>query len=749
MVRRELLLWTAAVVAVVLGAGGSFQLLGMAASRSRATVLVGRIQIHAPLFVEAVFTSLDGPRQSVVSADVASERMQITSAVSELQAVGANGEGVADLSASVQTMFGAVDTVNSKFLAGDRAAVDAVANQQLVPAASALAVSDGAVLEEFGKESQRAASQAKGGVLGLLVCTVLFVVGLLVVAERRRVKDALSAHFEALVHSSSDVILVTSGDGVVTYGSPSLNQALGCSSSELNLSERIHPDDLPVVQAAMDAIRSTPDRSVHLEFRMLHGDGRWLMLESTVTNKLADSGLLGFVWNARDISDRKALQDQLLRQALEDPLTGVGNRVVLRDRLTNALARASRHDRHVAVLLFDLDGFKEINDTAGHAAGDAVLIEVATRMSSCLRGTDTLARLGGDEFAIVIDDVADEAVVDQVATRILAVLQEPITIGSRQFRVTASAGKVMCKADHDPDEALRAADMAMYAAKSTGKAKVVTFEPVMAEQLLERYALARDLEGAAASGQLVIHYQPTVDLNTGAIRGAEALVRWDHPTRGRIAPLDFIPLAEETGAIVSIGRWVLNTACRQAAHWQHDPATDAIRSVSVNVSGQQLLDHNMVNDVREALRGASLAPERLTLEIPESVLMHDAEAVLVRLTALKALGVSLAIDHFGAGYSSLSHLRRFPIDILKIDKSFIDSVAHQGAALVGAIVTMGASLHMETVAEGIEDSEQAAALRELGCDIGQGFLFSRPVPAAEFEAVVKSEQQLVLAPTGR
>jgi EAL domain-containing protein (putative c-di-GMP-specific phosphodiesterase class I) len=277
---------------------------------------------------------------------------------------------------------------------------------------------------------------------------------------------------------------------------------------------------------------------------------------------------------------------------------------------------------------------------------------------------------------------------------------------------------------------------------------VVTFEPIMAEQLLERHALARDLEGAAASDQLVIHYQPTVDLKTGAIEGAEALVRWNHPTRGRIAPLDFIPLAEETGAIVSIGRWVLNTACHQAAQWQHDPATAAIRSVSVNVSGQQLLDHNIVSDVREALHRTGLAPERLTLEITESVLMHDAESVLVRLTALKALGVSLAIDDFGTGYSSLSYLRRFPVDILKIDKSFIDSVANQGAALVGAIVTMGASLHMETVAEGIEDSEQAATLRELGCDVGQGFLFSPPIPAAEFDAVVKSQQQHALALAG-
>jgi diguanylate cyclase (GGDEF)-like protein len=453
------------------------------------------------------------------------------------------------------------------------------------------------------------------------------------------------------------------------------------------------------------------------------------------------------VWNARDISDRKALEDQLLRQALEDPLTGLANRIVLRDRLTNALARAARHNRAVGVLLFDLDGFKEINDAAGHEAGDAVLIEVAARISSCLRSVDTVARLGGDEFAVVIDDLADDGVVDEVAARVLAVLQEPVTVGSRQFRVAASVGKVMCLGDHDPEEALRHADIAMYAAKAAGKARMVTFEPVMADQVRERLALAHDLEGAAASGRLVIHYQPTVDLKTGVIQGAEALVRWNHPTRGYLAPLAFIPLAEETGAIVSIGRWVLGAACRQAARWQHDPAMAEVRSVSVNVSGVQLLDHNIVADVRDALAAAGLAPERLTLEITESVLMHDAEAVLDQLTALKALGVSLAIDDFGTGYSSLSYLRRFPVDILKIDKSFVDSVAHHGTALVKAIVSMGASLQMTTVAEGIEDDGQATTLEQLGCDVGQGFLFARPVPADEFEAVVKSHDQHPLAAT--
>jgi diguanylate cyclase (GGDEF)-like protein/PAS domain S-box-containing protein len=747
-VRRALVLFTASVVTVVVGAVGSFQLLGIAASRARATVLVGQVQIHAPILLNLAFDAVNTPGQGL-GGDVASERTQITSELAELRTLGASGPDVAALTASVQRFFTAIDLVGSKLEAGDHAGADVVGNGQLIPASTALTATDGSVLNKFGRASRDAASQARVGVLGLLIGTVVTVAGLLVVGDRRRrgVRDAASAQFESLVRSSSDVILVTSGDGVLTYASPSLNQTLGCSTAELVLWERIHPDDLPVVQAAMDAIRSTPDHSARLEFKMMHNDGRWLVLESTVTNKLADPGLGGFVWNARDISDRKALEDQLLRQALEDPLTGLANRIVLRDRLTNALARAARHNRAVGVLLFDLDGFKEINDGDGHEAGDAVLIEVAARISRCLRSVDTLARLGGDEFAVVVDDLADEVVVDEVAARVLEVLQEPITVGSRQFRITASVGKVMYLGDHDPEEALRHADIAMYAAKAAGKARMVTFEPAMAEQVRERLALAHDLEGAAASGRLVIHYQPTVDLKTGVIQGAEALVRWNHPTRGYLAPLAFIPLAEETGAIVSIGRWVLNAACHQAALWQHDPAMAAVRSVSVNVSGKQLLDHNIVDDVRDALHAAGLAPERLTLEITESVLMHDAEAILVQLTALKTLGVSLAIDDFGTGYSSLSYLRRFPVDILKIDKSFVDSVAHRGTALVRAIVNMGASLQMTTVAEGIEDDQQAAALEELGCDVGQGFLFARPVPAGEFEAVVKSHEQHVVAVT--
>jgi diguanylate cyclase (GGDEF)-like protein/PAS domain S-box-containing protein len=749
--RRVFLVFTASVLAVVVGTVGSFQLLGIAASRARATVLVGQVQVHAPVLLGLVFAAVNSPGQGLANDAVTGDRIQITSELGQLRTIGAEGEDVAALSASVQKFFTAIDLVGSKLRAGDRAGADVVANQQLVPASAALTAENGKALGELGRASEAASSQARVGVLGLLIGTVATVVGLLVVGDRRRrrERDAASAHFESLVQSSSDVILVTGADGVPTYASPSLGQTLGYPAVELDMRRRIHPDDLPVVEAAIEAVRSTPDGSARLEFRVMHHDGRWLTVESTITNKLADTGVGGFVWNARDISDRKALEDQLLRQALEDPLTGLANRIVLRDRLSRALARAARNNRSVGVLLFDLDGFKEINDAAGHEAGDAVLIEVAARLSSCLRSVDTVARLGGDEFAMVIDDLADDGILGEVAARALAVMQEPVAVGTRQFRISASVGKVMCLGDHDPEEALRNADIAMYAAKAGGKARMVTFEPVMADQVQERLALAHDLEGAAASGRLVIHYQPTVDLETGIIQGTEALVRWDHPTRGYLPPLAFIPLAEETGAILSIGRWVLNAACRQAALWQHDPAMAAVRSVSVNVSGVQLLDDNIVGDVRDALGAAGLAPERLTLEITESVLMQDAEAVLVQLTALKALGVSLAIDDFGTGYSSLSYLRRFPVDILKIDKSFVDSVAHHGTALVKAIVNMGASLQMTTVAEGIEDEGQAATLEELGCDVGQGFLFARPLPADQFEAAVKSREQHLLAVPGR
>ncbi len=397
-----------------------------------------------------------------------------------------------------------------------------------------------------------------------------------------------------------------------------------------------------------------------------------------------------------------------------------------------------RHKRGVGVLLLSLDGFKEINATAGHDVGDEVLVEIAARMSGVLRAGDTLARVGGDEFAMVIDELADEMVVDEIVARVRAVLQKPIVVVTREFLVTASIGKAMCHGVHDADEVLRHADIAMYAARAEGDGRTVTFEPFMAVQLQDRLALTHDLDEAAASGRLVLHYQPTVDLQSGVVQGAEALLRWNHPTRGYLPPLAFIPLAEETGAIVSIGRWVLEAACHQAALWEKDPTMATVRSVSVNMSGRQLLDHNIVRDVREALEASGLTPTRLTIEITESVLMRDTETVLGQLTALKALGVSLAIDDFGTGYSSLSYLRRFPVDILKIDKSFVDNVAHNGAELAKAIVNMGVSLKMHTVAEGIEDAYQAATLRQLGCNVGQGFLFSRPLPPQEFEAVANA-----------
>jgi diguanylate cyclase (GGDEF)-like protein/PAS domain S-box-containing protein len=730
---------TAAVAAVVLGAVGAFNLLRVAADRARATILVGQIQVHTPILVAAVFAPLNG-RGATPGVTVAGVEAAIDSELLELRDLGVQSSEVAIVTAAAQSLFAAVEAVNSRVAAGDLAGANVLARTRLLDAQAALTAENGSVLDKLDRASRRTTVQRQIGVLGLLIGTAITVATLLVAGDRkrRRAGDMAIARFESLLDSSSDIIIVTGAEGGITYGSPSLYHTLGSKGDAVLLAERIHPDDLPLVRAAMGAIGPSPDDTIRLEARVMHKDGRWLTLECTLTNKLSDTGLNGYLWNGRDISDRKVLEEQLRRQALEDPLTGLPNRVVLRDRLTNALARRARHDRDVGVLLVSLDGFKEINEAAGHEAGDAVLLEIAARMNSVLRAGDTLARVGGDEFAMVIDELADEMIIDEVVARIHAVLQQPIDVATRQFRVSASIGKAMCVGEHGPDEALRHADIAMYAARAAGDGRMVTFEPFMAIQLQDRLALTRDLDEAAASGRLVLHYQPTVDLETGAVQGAEALVRWNHPTRGYLPPLDFIPLAEETGAIVSIGRWVLDTACHQAALWEKDPSMATVQSISVNMSGRQLLDHNIVRDVRAALDASGLTPTRLTIEITESVLMCDTDLVLAQLTALKALGVSLAIDDFGTGYSSLSYLRRFPVDILKIDKSFIDNVAHNGAELTRAIVNMGVSLHMHTVAEGIEDSDQATALRQLGCDVGQGFLFSRPLPAGEFEAVANA-----------
>jgi diguanylate cyclase (GGDEF)-like protein len=419
-----------------------------------------------------------------------------------------------------------------------------------------------------------------------------------------------------------------------------------------------------------------------------------------------------------------------IRHAFNDSLTGLPNRALLLDRLEVALARAEREDQPVSVLFLDLDGFKVVNDSLGHVAGDRLLIDVARRLSGCLRKGDTAARIGGDEFAILLGDIGNQARAPRVAERVIAALGEPFTVLGHEVFVSASIG--IAYGQGDAQNLLRNADVAMYRAKRSGEGGAyATFEPSMHAAVVERLEIGADLRRAIERHELVLHYQPIVELASGRVAGLEALLRWAHPRRGLVMPFDFIPLAEETRLIVDLGRWVLHEACRQAAHWHADPRTGR-PWISVNLSGLQLLDGSLEADVAAALAGSGLDAASLTLEITETVLVQDVAAAVDRLENLRALGVSIAIDDFGTGYSSLRYIRRFPADLLKIAKPFVDGLHDEtDTALVRTIVALADSLGLRTVAEGIEDAEQLARLRGLGCALGQGYLFARPRPAAD------------------
>jgi len=490
-------------------------------------------------------------------------------------------------------------------------------------------------------------------------------------------------------------------------------------------------------------------------------DGR--VFECHVRPQHVGTNAVGRVLSFHDVTARVRLERELAHQALTDALTGLANRVLFRDRVAHALARGSRNAGSVAVLLVDLDGFKLVNDGLGHGVGDAVLCRVAECFQHAVRDGDTVARLGGDEFAILLEDVRTVGEADAAAARLYAALMLPVTVtlpqpgvassgdadrdgpsegngtgSEREIFVKASVGIALATPGEDAEALLRNADVAMYAAKARGKGQAMHFERSMHEEALTRLRLEEDLRVAVAElmnggeSPFAVVFQPIVALDTHRVVSAEALVRWHHPRRGLISPEEFIPVAEDTGLIVPLGLWVLNQACAAAATWPIS-ADDSEIGVSVNLSGRQLQEASIVDDVRGVLALTGLAPERLTLEITESVVMRDTSQTLDQLRALKTLGLRLAVDDFGTGYSSLSYLRQFPVDVLKIDKSFIDGIARggDGAALARTIVALADTLQLRTVAEGIEDGAQHSALRGLGCALGQGFLFARPMTHRE------------------
>ena len=566
------------------------------------------------------------------------------------------------------------------------------------------------------------------------------------VEERKAAERALRAseeRFRSLVQNSSDVISIVDADGGVRYHSESVRRVLGYDPAELVDNDPlsfVHPDDRERVARFVAEAALRPGVTAPETWRVRHRDGTWLHSETVAANLLEDPNVRGLVLNTRDVSDRKELEAQLVHQAFHDGLTGLANRTLFTERVEHALARSAQGD--LAVLFIDLDDFKHVNDSLGHAAGDQLLVAAARRLQGCLRPTDVAARLGGDEFAVLLERVTDTDGAATVAGRVLDTLHQPFGLNGRTIPIKASLGVATGRPGIDEaDELLRNADVAMYAAKAGGKDRYELFRPDMHEDMLQRLELEAELRHVADRDQLVLHYQPIIELVSGRITRVEALVRWDHPAKGLLPPSAFIPLAEEQGLIGPIGSWVLLQACLQARRW-HDQFPDAPPlSVHVNLSGRQLEDQGLVGEVAQALETSRLSPRQLTLEITESVLVSDVEAMSTRLRELKGLGVLLAIDDFGTGYSSLSYLRRFPIDMLKIDKSFVDGIGkgREDTALAHAIIKLSHTLQLHTVAEGIEQAEQAAHLASLGCQDGQGYLFARPLnPGATTELLAKS-----------
>jgi diguanylate cyclase (GGDEF)-like protein len=492
--------------------------------------------------------------------------------------------------------------------------------------------------------------------------------------------------------------------------------------------DAVHPDDVKIYKSAAVADGSSV---VQIEYRMVGRDGliRWVLDQMWLREVTADGYRIidGVV---TDITSRKEAESGLLVLAHTDSLTGLANRLHLSTRIDSAVAELMPEAPGVALLLLDLDGFKAVNDSFGHATGDELLIMVARRLRRSLRTTDLAARLGGDEFAILLDDV-DEHQALVAAQRLLTGVNAPFVLSRGTVAISASIGLVHAVDDRDAVDLMRDADVAMYRAKADGKNRIVTFEPAMQARVLRRVQLESELRNSVEDGDFVLHYQPLLDLSTLEIVGAEALIRWEHPELGLLPPGEFIDVAEDTGMIVPLGRWVIEQATKDAAKWQ---STSGRRlSVSVNLSPRQLHDPDLIQATSRALAAAGLPAECLVIEITENLLLNDADLARDMLASLRALGVRVAVDDFGTGYSSLAYLDRYPVDVLKVDRSFVEPLGTsvKSAALVRSIVELAAALEMECVAEGVENEQQVVTLRSLGCHLAQGFMFAKPRPAEE------------------
>ena len=563
---------------------------------------------------------------------------------------------------------------------------------------------------------------------------------------------AAEARFRSLVQNANDTILLVDPAGRISFASPAVTRFIGYTPEEVTdrrLASIANAEDEALLTSILIKAAATTATDTRVELRFQHRDGSTRHGELVLSNCLHDDTIRAIVGTCHDITERKVFEEELTRMAFHDALTGLPNRALLRDRLQNALSRALRDEHDIAILFIDLDNFKLVNDSLGHDAGDILLKEVAQRLVNCVRTSDTVARLGGDEFVVMLDPCDSCQAVEEVAERIIAALKEHTTIGAHSLVMLASLGIALNnERDMQANTLLSNADTAMYNAKATGKGRYVVFEQAMNDSVVERVRLEADLRVAIERGELIIHYQPIVDLESGRLGEVEALLRWQHPELGLIPPTKFIPIAEESGLIIEIGNWVLREGCRQLQSWQRESELGADLCLSVNLSTRQFQNPNLLEDIKAVIHEFSIEPRHLKLEITESVMMQDTDDAVAILQRLKSVGIMLAIDDFGTGYSSLSYLRTLPVDVLKIDRAFVSGLGRSGpdGAIVRSIIELAKSLNLSVTAEGIETETQASELGTMLCNNGQGYLFSKPVPKEAISGLLTRAGTLYRAP---